>query len=43
MYPISNKDFRNWREKHGQGGDFLIYSKPVEYKLKKEIQIIILP
>jgi hypothetical protein len=41
MYPVSNKDFRDWREKHGQGGDFLIYSKPVEFKLKTEIKIII--
>jgi hypothetical protein len=41
MYPTSNKDFRAWREKHNQGGDFLIYSKPIEFKLKKEIKIFI--
>jgi hypothetical protein len=41
MYPTSNKYFRNWREKHKQGGDFLIYSRPVEYKLDKEIKIVV--
>lgn len=25
-YPIRNKDYRNWQLKHGQGGDFIIYS-----------------
>ena len=28
MYPVTNKSFRDWRDKHGQGGDFIAYSKP---------------
>ncbi|GAC1320772.1 MAG: DUF6402 family protein [Aquirhabdus sp.] len=26
FYPIRNKDFREWQQKHQQGGDFMIYS-----------------
>jgi hypothetical protein len=25
-YPVRNKDFRSWQQKHGRGGDFFIYS-----------------
>jgi hypothetical protein len=42
MYPVTNKDFRAWREKHRQGGYFLIYSKPVEFKLKKPLVVFAL-
>jgi Family of unknown function (DUF6402) len=40
MYPASNKDFREWRKKYNQGGDFLIYSKPIEFFLKNPIRFI---
>jgi hypothetical protein len=40
MYLVTNKDFIAWREKYGQGGDFLIFSKPIEYKLKKPLILI---
>ena len=26
MYPVTNKSFRDWRDKHGRGGDFIAYS-----------------
>ncbi|MDM0075181.1 DUF6402 family protein [Variovorax sp. J2P1-59] len=26
MYPVTNKSFRDWRTRHGQGGDFIAYS-----------------
>jgi hypothetical protein len=39
-YPAVNKNFVEWREKHNQGGDFLIFSKPIEYKLQKPIKLI---
>lgn len=38
-WPIYNKSYREWREKHDMGGDFMIYSKPQLYKLKKPIII----
>jgi hypothetical protein len=41
MYFVSNKDLRDWREKHQQGGDFLIYSKPIEFFLKTPIEFIV--
>ena len=37
-YPIYNKSYREWREKHKRGGDFMIYSKPKYMKLKKPIK-----
>ena len=37
-YPIHNKSYNQWREKHKRGGDFTIYSKPKYMKLKKPIE-----
>ena len=37
-YPIYNKSYREWREKHNRGGDFMIYSKPKYMKLKRPIE-----
>lgn len=36
-FPVFNADYNQWREKHKQGQDFMIYSKPVLLKLKKPI------
>lgn len=36
-YPVYNKFYNDWREKHNRGGDFMIYSKPQFFKLKKPI------
>jgi len=40
MYPVTNKSFRDWRDRHGQGGDFIAYSdvrkvwiRPIKVKL----------
>ncbi|AMB88385.1 hypothetical protein AWM79_22230 [Pseudomonas agarici] len=38
-YPVYNKSYNEWREKHNRGGDFMIYSKPQLFKLKKPIQM----
>ncbi|MDY7579249.1 DUF6402 family protein [Herbaspirillum sp. RTI4] len=38
-YPIFNENYRAWREKHNRGGDFIIYSKPQLFKLKRPIKI----
>ncbi len=37
-FPIYNKNYNEWREKHNRGGDFMIYSKPKYMKLKKPIE-----
>ena len=37
-FPIYNRNYREWREKHNRGGDFMIYSKPKYMKLKKPIE-----
>lgn len=38
-WPIYNKTYNEWREKHNMGGDFMIYSKPQLYKLENPIKI----
>lgn len=38
-WPVYNKSYNEWREKHQKGGDFMIYSKPQLYKLKKPLTI----
>ncbi|MGM3274979.1 DUF6402 family protein [Ralstonia sp. 24A2] len=37
-YPVYNKSYNEWRQKHNRGGDFMIYSKPQLLKLSKPIQ-----
>jgi len=38
-WPVYNKSYNDWREKHNRGGDFMIYSRPQLFKLKKPISI----
>ena len=38
-WPIYNKSYNEWREQNNRGGDFMIYSKPQLFKLKKTIVI----
>lgn len=38
-YPVYNRSYAEWREKHNRGGDYMIYSKPQLYKLSKPITI----
>lgn len=37
-FPVFNKNFNEWREKHDRGGDFWIFSKPHYMKLGKPIE-----
>ncbi|MDB5892877.1 MAG: hypothetical protein JWQ88_408 [Rhodoferax sp.] len=39
MYPVSNKSFRDWRERHRQGGDFISYSRPRQLRLQTPIVV----
>jgi hypothetical protein len=38
-FPIHNRTYSDWREKHGRGGDFMIYSKPVIVQLRHPINV----
>lgn len=38
-YPIRNRDYREWREKKGRGGDFLIYSDLQLLRLNRPIEL----
>lgn len=38
-WPVYNRTYNQWREQHGRGGDFMIYSKPRLMKLNVPIQI----
>lgn len=40
LYPVTNKDYRNWRQQHGQGGDFMIYSDRMSVKLDSPIRVV---
>ena len=38
-YPVRNIDYRNWRNQHQRGGDFLIMTEPKLIKLEKPITL----
>jgi hypothetical protein len=38
-YPVHNKDFRQWAIRHQRGGDFIIFSDRVRYRLRTPIRI----
>ncbi|MGJ7582032.1 DUF6402 family protein [Variovorax sp. RHLX14] len=33
LYPGTNGDDRKWRQKHGRGGDFMIYTDRISVRL----------
>lgn len=39
LYPVTNNDYRDWRQKKGQGGDFIVYTNRVGVKLTHPIRI----
>ena len=38
-YPVRNNDFRTWQQKHGRGGDFIIYSDCIWVTLRRPITV----
>lgn len=42
-FPVYNKTYNEWREKHNKGMDFMVYSKPKYMKLKKPIEFAMEP
>ncbi|WP_219210665.1 DUF6402 family protein [Variovorax boronicumulans] len=39
LYPVTNKDYRDWRFQYAQGGDFMIYTDRVSVKLDRPIRV----
>ena len=39
LYPVTNKDYRDWRQQHGQGGDFMIYTDRLTVRLDSPIRV----
>ncbi|MXN79638.1 hypothetical protein GR157_33575 [Burkholderia sp. 4701] len=38
-WPVHNRTYRDWREAHNRGGDFMVYSRPKLVKLDKPIAL----
>jgi hypothetical protein len=38
LYPVTNKSYRDWRDRHGQGGDFIICTDRMNIKINPPIQ-----
>jgi hypothetical protein len=38
-HPVRNSDFRAWQQKHGRGGDFIIYSNCMWVTLRRPITV----
>lgn len=41
LYPVKNKDFRQWQLRHQRGGDYIIYTNRKPILLKEPIHITI--
>jgi hypothetical protein len=41
LYPVTNKDYRDWRQKHRQGGDFMIYTDRLTVRLPSPIRVLL--
>lgn len=39
FYPVRNSDFRAWQQKHGRGGDFILYSDRMWVTLHRPITV----
>lgn len=41
FYPVTNADYRGWRQAHQQGGDFMIYSDRLSVRLESPIRVVL--
>lgn len=41
FYPVTNADYRGWRQAHRQGGDFMIYSDRLSVRLDSPIRVVL--
>ncbi|MES2529854.1 MAG: DUF6402 family protein [Pseudomonadota bacterium] len=41
FYPVTNADYRDWRQSHRQGGDFIIYTDRLSIRLDPPIRVML--
>lgn len=41
LSPVTNRSYREWRSRHGQGGDFIIYTDRLNIRLATPIRVIL--
>lgn len=41
LYPVTNKDYRDWRQRHRQGGDFMIQTDRLSVKPESPIRVVL--
>ena len=41
LYPVENRHYRDWRQRLGQGGDFMIYTDRLNLKLVDPIRVVL--
>ena len=41
LYPVTNMDDRDWRQRHRQGGDFMIYTDRLTVRLASPIRVFL--
>jgi hypothetical protein len=41
FHPVTNADYRGWRQAHRQGGDFMIYSDRLSIRLDSPIRVVL--
>lgn len=39
LYPVTNKDYRDWRTRHQQGGDFMIYTDRLAARVNPPLRV----
>jgi hypothetical protein len=39
VYPVTNKSYRDWRQRHDQGGDFIIYTDRINIRLDPPLRV----
>ncbi|WP_430472076.1 DUF6402 family protein [Wielerella bovis] len=42
FFPVRNSHFNAWRNKHGKGGDLLVFSSLKEYTCNPPIEVTLL-
>ncbi|HSU20791.1 MAG TPA: DUF6402 family protein [Variovorax sp.] len=41
LCPVTNKDYRDWRQRHRQGGDFMIQTDRLSVRLASPIRVVL--
>lgn len=41
LFPVTNRSYRDWRFRHGQGGDFIVYTDRLNIRLDTPIRVML--